>query len=143
MSIMMDTGSGGRMEMALFRHQAFACQKQSILFWHVTYWLLSAIDLFLTIASFRIGGLEMNPIADWFYAHFGIGALVTYKVIMVILITMEIAYIGKHKPQWAKRIYMFGFSTLIIASSLSLSQIIWFIHEFSWDIFLAAFRYAL
>ena len=143
MSIFLDTGPEGRIELALVQRSLLLDKKPSILRWHMAYWVFSAIDLFLTIASFRIGGLEMNPIANWFYMQFGISALVVYKVMMVILITMQIGYIGKYKPLWAKRIYTFGIATLVLASTLSLCQTIWFIYEYGWSTFKSAIQFAL
>jgi hypothetical protein len=142
MSIILDTGSGDRIELALAHRQTLLERKQSLLRWHMAYWLFSAIDLLLTIASFRIGGIEMNPIASWFYSQFGISSLITYKVMMVVVIALQLAYIGKHKLHWARRIYSFGIATLCVASTMSLCQVIWFIHQYGWDIFVSSFRYA-
>ena len=142
MSIQLNAGTGERIELALLHKDIRADKPQSLLQWHLIYGLFSAIDLMLTVISFRIGGVEMNPIANWFFGQYGVSSLITYKAIMVVLIAIQLACIGRHKLQWAKRIYAFGIATLVVASTFSLCQVLWFIHQYSWGIFCDAIRYA-
>lgn len=142
MSILLNTGLGERIELAMLHRQVQATKPQTLLRWHLSYALFSCIDLLLTILSFRIGGVEMNPIANWFFGHYGVSSLIAYKAFMVVFIAIQLGCIGRHKLQWAKRIYTFGIITLLVASTLSLCQIVWFIHQYGWHIFYSAIRYA-
>ena len=69
MSILLNAGTGERIELALLHKQLQAAKPQTLLRWHLLYGLFSGIDLLLTVISFRIGGVELNPIANWFFAY--------------------------------------------------------------------------
>ena len=142
MSIMLNVGDAEHVELALIHRHIHTAKNQSLWRHHLIYWLFSGIDLLLTMLSFCIGGIEMNPIANWFFDQYGMTSLIVYKAMMVVLIFIQLAYIGKHKLAWAKRIYTFGISTLLVASTLSLCQILWFIHQFGWQTFCDAIRFA-
>lgn len=142
MSIMLNVGDAEHIELALVQRQLRLAKTQSLWRWHLFYGLFSGVDLLLTMLSFCIGGIEMNPIANWLFDQFGASSLITYKAMMVVLIFIQLSYIGKYKLVWAKRIYTFGIGTLVVVSTLSLCQIFWFVYEYSWGIFVNAIRYA-
>jgi hypothetical protein len=77
---------------------------------------LSVADLALTWALLkRAPGCahEANPIASWFLAHFGMLGLAGFKASVVVLVAALLLFVGRHRPQTARRIIVFGCGTLL------------------------------
>jgi len=65
--------------------------------------LLQALDLLTTLAAFRVGGFEVNPVVASLTIHFGrVGGVVVSKVIAVLLM------LGVRRRLWMVNLIYIG-----------------------------------
>jgi hypothetical protein len=56
---------------------------------------------------------EINPIASWWLAHFGMPGLAGFKGSMVVIVAALALCVARYRPQAARRIVVFGCCTLL------------------------------
>jgi uncharacterized protein DUF5658 len=81
--------------------------------------LLQVLDLLTTLAAFRVGGFEVNPLVANLTIHFGrVGGVVLSKVIAVLLM------LGVRRRLWMVNLVYIGVIcwNLIVVVSLALHR---------------------
>ena len=63
--------------------------------WYV---FLSSLDLLFTWMILRVGGREVNAIADWIIRNHDLRGLVLYKFALVIIVVLVCEIVGRHRP---------------------------------------------
>jgi hypothetical protein len=60
-----------------------------------TYIFVSVLDIFMTYMLLRFGGIETNPIADYFFARWDIQGMIAFKMVMVAIVTVLAQIVGQ------------------------------------------------
>jgi len=74
-----------------------------------TYFILvNALDIFLTFLILRNGGIEANPIANYFYELGNIPGMVAFKMVVVAFVCVISQVVALRSIRSAKRLLWFG-----------------------------------
>ena len=70
--------------------------------------LVNVLDIFATYALLRFGGLEANPIANYFYTHWNVKGMVAFKMAMVAIVAIIAQIIARHNLARASQVLILG-----------------------------------
>jgi hypothetical protein len=86
-------------------------------FWLVVFAVLNACDLLTTYLDLQAGMREGNPLMQHLLASYGFGALIFYKLLMVVIVSFGIAALSRGYPTLSK-------ITLMLCNALVLVVVI-------------------
>ena len=70
--------------------------------------LVNVLDIFATYALLRFGGLEANPIANYFYTHWNVKGIVAFKMAMVAIVAIIAQIIARRNLARASQVLILG-----------------------------------
>ena len=76
--------------------------------------LVNVLDIFATYALLRFGGLEANPIANYFYLHWNVKGMVAFKMAMVTIVAIVAQIIARRNLARASQVLNLG--TIIVTA---------------------------
>lgn len=85
--------------------------------------LVSALDIMLTWVILYLGGYEVNGVAAYVIHHFGLGGMVTFKFIMVIVVVLICESLGKRSQSAGKRLAQIAIALTCIPIAVALAQL--------------------
>jgi hypothetical protein len=71
-------------------------------FWLVVFAVLNACDLLTTYLDLQAGMREGNPLMQQLLASYGFSALILYKLLMVVVVSIGIAALSRGYPTLSK-----------------------------------------
>lgn len=75
---------------------------------YVWFVLVSALDIMLTWVVLHFGGREANALAERVIFHFGLPGLVAYKFVLVIVVVAICEFVGRRRPETARKLLSVG-----------------------------------
>ncbi len=87
------------------------------LFWLALFAILNACDLLTTYLDLQAGMREGNPLMHHLLTNYGFGALIFYKLLMVVIVSLGIAALSRGYPTLSK-------ITLVLCNGLVLVVVI-------------------
>jgi hypothetical protein len=76
--------------------------------------LVNVLDIFATYALLRFGGLEANPIADYFFRRWNVKGMVVFKMAIVALVAILAQIIARRNLARASQVLILG--TVIVTA---------------------------
>ena len=76
--------------------------------------LVNVLDIFATYAVLRLGGLEANPIANYFYRLWNVKGMVGFKMAMVATVAIIAQIIARRNLARASQVLILG--TVIVTA---------------------------
>ena len=70
--------------------------------WLVLFALLNVLDLLTTYVDLKVGMREGNPLMQHLLVSYGFGALIFYKLLMILVVTIGIAALSRGYPLLSK-----------------------------------------
>ncbi len=87
-------------------------------------WLifLSALDILGTSTVLAFGGAEVNPMADWVLARWGLVGLVVYKYALIAFVVWACETIGRQRDAAGRRLAEWSVALTVIPVYLAFTQ---------------------
>jgi len=76
--------------------------------------LVNVLDIFATYALLRFGGIETNPIANYFYTHWNVKGMVAFKMAMVAIVAIIAQIIARRNLARGSQVLILG--TVIVSA---------------------------
>lgn len=92
--------------------------------WYAWFLVASALDIIMTAMVLSLGGIEMNPVADFVITQFGMHGAMAYKFSLVILVILLCEIIGRHNNRWGRSVAQFAVLGPAFAALLGYSLIL-------------------
>lgn len=70
--------------------------------------LISCLDIFMTNILLRMGAIEANPFANYFYQKWGFNGMIAFKLILVAFICVIAQVIAVKKIQTGRNVLYLG-----------------------------------
>jgi hypothetical protein len=88
-----------------------------------TYILLAAMDVLLTALILSIGGIEVNPIANWILSHGEHPALTFFKFGTVAFVLVACEIVGRHRTHLGRNLAEWAIAINTIPVAVALLQL--------------------
>lgn len=75
---------------------------------------VNCLDIFMTYILLRFGGLEANPVAEFFLSRWNVIGLVSFKMAMVAFV-VTVAHMVSHRSEAKGRLLLWTGSTIVAA----------------------------
>jgi hypothetical protein len=76
--------------------------------------LVNVLDIFMTYTLLRLGGLEANPIANFFFRRWNVQGMVFFKMTVVAIVTILAQAIARYNLLRAKQVLILGTIIVVI-----------------------------
>ena len=86
--------------------------------------MISALDVILTWTILKLGGNEVNVLADTVIAHAGLKGIVIYKFCLVILVVLICEVVGRRRPWVGRNLARTAVAITTLPVILSFAQLI-------------------